>query len=137
MSKIENVDVALEYAQKVNKNLSELGVEIDIMRDCRDKFYQEVTSPELRCVMCELTVLETMLSEIMIRLGRLVMDDTHRERFVLEDDGKTYLMDLDPGHGAKIEVVKMNMREYKEYINRRIGREVYVIPESNPEIERR
>lgn len=131
MSKIENVDEALEYAQKVNKNLSELGVEIDIMRDCRDKFYQEVTSPELRCVMCELTVLETMLSEIMIRLGRLVMDDTHRERFVLEDDGKTYLMDLDPGHGAKIEVVKMNMREYKEYINRRIGREVYSFPESD------
>lgn len=121
----ENLDKCLEYAQKVNKEICELGVETQVMRDCRDKFYREVKSPEMKCVMYELTVLETMLNEVMTRLGTLIGEEIYRERFILEDGGKTYLMDFEPGYGIKKEIVKMTKEEYKEYINRRASRQVY------------
>lgn len=113
----------LERARKLNESLCELGLEADVMRECRDRLYQSMKESDMECFMYQLTVLELMLNSCILRLQALQRGNLGREIYVVESEGKAYLVDL--GCNKKIEIPKMTPEEEKRYINHRAGRIIY------------
>lgn len=117
------IPYCLDYARKINENISNLNCEISVLQECRDALLTEVKTPEMNCVMSELILLETLLNGMNQKLDVLVRGGEAREQVVMEKEGKLYLVDYTSG--KKMNVIKMTEKEFHDYVNRRAGHIIY------------